>query len=171
MRGIPLLFVDKVGCTNWNVSCRIMPNQYPTNSPRLGLTQLCLEHWSDNEVTHIWCRWQPATSGSSSDRTRTELTCHFSWNAFLTLHTRVSDDIRVALHHHSPFTAIPRLLLWIHTSAFWDDAMQAGRRVPTLFFLGGGQWRTREGLGVPNPHRNSEGPPKSCQIQPDCENC
>jgi len=37
------------------------------------------------------------------------------------------------------------------------------------------QWRT-EGGGLggiklpPNP-RNSEGPPKSCQTQPDCENC
>jgi len=102
IRGIPLLFDDKVGCTDWNVSCRIMPNQYPTNSPRLVLTQLSLDHWSDNEVTHIWCRWQPATSGSTSDHTRTELTCHFSWNAFLTLHTRVWDDVTVALSHQSP---------------------------------------------------------------------
>jgi len=31
------------------------------------------------------------------------------------------------------------------------------------------QWRT-EGGGS-NPLRNSEGPPKSCQKQPDCENC
>ena len=30
----------------------------------------------------------------------------------------------------------------------------------------------RGGLGVFNPPpRNSEGPPKSCQTQPDCENC
>ena len=33
------------------------------------------------------------------------------------------------------------------------------------------QWRTEGGVGVLNPPRNSEGPPKSCQIQPDCENC
>ena len=31
---------------------------------------------------------------------------------------------------------------------------------------------TRGGLGCSNPPlRNSEGPPKSCQTQPDCENC
>ena len=29
----------------------------------------------------------------------------------------------------------------------------------------------RGGLGCSNPpHQNSEGPPKSCQTQPDCEN-
>ena len=28
----------------------------------------------------------------------------------------------------------------------------------------------RGGLGCSNPPRNSEGPPKSCQTQPDCEN-
>jgi len=35
------------------------------------------------------------------------------------------------------------------------------------------QWRTEGGLGVqpPLPPRNSEGPPKSCQTQPDCEKC
>jgi len=35
------------------------------------------------------------------------------------------------------------------------------------------QWRTEWGLGcsTPPPPRNSEGPPKSCQTQPDCENC
>jgi len=35
------------------------------------------------------------------------------------------------------------------------------------------QWRTEGGFGVlnPPPLRNSKGPPKSCQIQPDCENC
>ena len=36
------------------------------------------------------------------------------------------------------------------------------------------QWHTkgRVGLGGLNPPpRNSEGPPKSCQTQPDCENC
>ena len=35
------------------------------------------------------------------------------------------------------------------------------------------QWRTEGcGLGGSNPPlRNSEGPPKSCQTQPDCENC
>ena len=27
------------------------------------------------------------------------------------------------------------------------------------------------GLGCSTPPRNSEGPPKSCQTQPDCENC
>ena len=27
------------------------------------------------------------------------------------------------------------------------------------------------GLGCSNPPRNSEGPPKFCQTQPDCENC
>jgi len=36
-----------------------------------------------------------------------------------------------------------------------------------------GHWRTEEGFrGVqPPPPPNSEGPPKSCQTQPDCENC
>jgi len=35
------------------------------------------------------------------------------------------------------------------------------------------QWRTEGGLGgfKPPPPRNSEGPTKSCQTQPDCENC
>jgi len=34
------------------------------------------------------------------------------------------------------------------------------------------QWRTDGGLGSSNPPpRNSEGPPKSCQTQPNCENC
>ena len=35
------------------------------------------------------------------------------------------------------------------------------------------QWRTEGGGGVfnPPPPRNSEGPPKSYQTQPDCENC
>ena len=33
-------------------------------------------------------------------------------------------------------------------------------------------WRTEgRGFGPPPPPRNSEGPPKSCQTQPDCENC
>ena len=29
----------------------------------------------------------------------------------------------------------------------------------------------RGGWGVQPPPRNSEGPPKSCHTQPDCENC
>jgi hypothetical protein len=39
------------------------------------------------------------------------------------------------------------------------------------------QWRTEGGGGGAvwggsnSPPRNSEGPPKSCQTQPDCENC
>jgi len=37
------------------------------------------------------------------------------------------------------------------------------------------QWRTEGGWGGSNsalpPFRKSEGPPKSCQTQPDCENC
>ena len=35
------------------------------------------------------------------------------------------------------------------------------------------QWRAEGGFGRfnPPPPRNSEGPPKSCQTQPDCENC
>ena len=35
------------------------------------------------------------------------------------------------------------------------------------------QWRTGEGWEVqtPPPPRISEGAPKSCQTQPDCENC
>jgi len=33
------------------------------------------------------------------------------------------------------------------------------------------QWRIEEGVAVFNHPRNSEGPPKSCQTQPDCENC
>ena len=35
----------------------------------------------------------------------------------------------------------------------------------SVAYRGGG------GLGCSNPTRNSEGPPKSCQTQPDCENC
>ena len=34
------------------------------------------------------------------------------------------------------------------------------------------QWRTERGVwGAEPPPRNSEGPPKSCQTQPHCENC
>ena len=34
------------------------------------------------------------------------------------------------------------------------------------------QWRTEGGWGVqPPPPRNSDGPSKSFQTQPDCENC
>ena len=35
------------------------------------------------------------------------------------------------------------------------------------------QWRTEGGFGVFKPplRRNSEGPPKSYQTQPECENC
>ena len=33
------------------------------------------------------------------------------------------------------------------------------------------QCRTEGELGGSNPPRNSEGPPKSCQTQPECENC
>ena len=38
------------------------------------------------------------------------------------------------------------------------------------------RWRALVNSGVPRgvfkpPPRNSEGPPKSCQTQPDCENC
>ena len=35
------------------------------------------------------------------------------------------------------------------------------------------QWRTEGGGGLrgSNAPRNAEGPPKSCQTQPDCENC
>jgi len=36
------------------------------------------------------------------------------------------------------------------------------------------QWRTEMGVGgfnPPPPFRNSGGPPKSCQTQPDFENC
>ena len=46
-------------------------------------------------------------------------------------------------------------------------------RRPTVF-ISTHQWRT-EGAWVwgvqPPPPRNSEGPPKSCQTQPDCEKC
>ena len=35
-----------------------------------------------------------------------------------------------------------------------------------------GQWHTEGGFGVFKPPlRSSEGPPKSCQNQPYCENC
>jgi len=42
-----------------------------------------------------------------------------------------------------------------------------------LIWLRIGQWHTERGFGGlnPLPPRNSEGPPKSCQTQPDCENC
>jgi len=33
------------------------------------------------------------------------------------------------------------------------------------------QWRTEGVWVVQTPPRNSEGSPKSCQTQPDCENC
>ena len=33
------------------------------------------------------------------------------------------------------------------------------------------QWRTEGGGWGVQPPQNSEGPPKSCQTQPDCENC
>ena len=33
------------------------------------------------------------------------------------------------------------------------------------------QWCTEGRLGCSTPPRNSEGPLKSCQTQPDCENC
>jgi len=39
-----------------------------------------------------------------------------------------------------------------------------------LHDLRGDQWRTEGGWGF-NPPGNSEGPSKSCQTQPDCENC
>ena len=41
-------------------------------------------------------------------------------------------------------------------------------------FVSPNQWRTEGGevSAIQTPHpRNSEGPPKSCQTQPDCENC
>ena len=51
----------------------------------------------------------------------------------------------------------------------------------SVFFYGGKktcghfcaceQWRTEGGWGVQPSPRNSEGPPKSCQTQPDCEHC
>ena len=38
--------------------------------------------------------------------------------------------------------------------------------------IGSDQWRTEGGVfGGSTPPRNSEGPPKSCKTQPDCENC
>ena len=58
------------------------------------------------------------------------------------------------------------------------DAVPTGR-IPTVkitgeiasstavAYRGAGAWG---GLKIPPP-RNSEGPPKSCHIQPDCENC
>jgi len=42
----------------------------------------------------------------------------------------------------------------------------------TAYMLAVGQWRTEGSFGVfKPPPPNSEGPPKSCQTQPDCENC
>ena len=46
------------------------------------------------------------------------------------------------------------------------------KRLSRPDIMGLKQWRTEGGFGVFNPPpRNSEGPPKSCQTQPDCENC
>jgi len=41
-----------------------------------------------------------------------------------------------------------------------------------FYFIYLSHWRTEGGLEVfKPPPRNYEGPPKSCQTQPDCENC
>ena len=45
--------------------------------------------------------------------------------------------------------------------------VSSGNSLPTVAYWGGGG----EEFGVLKPPRNSEGPPKSCQTQPDCENC
>ena len=39
--------------------------------------------------------------------------------------------------------------------------------VKVILALFSWQWRTEGGLGCSNPPRNSEGPPKLCQTQPD----
>ena len=47
----------------------------------------------------------------------------------------------------------------------WSSSLEVGRGADN-------RWRTEGGLGGSTPPpRNSEGPPKSCQTQPDCENC
>jgi hypothetical protein len=50
-------------------------------------------------------------------------------------------------------------MVWISAS------MKARRRYDAVAYWGGG------GFKHPPTPRNSEGPPKSCQTQPDCENC
>jgi len=56
----------------------------------------------------------------------------------------------------------------LHVRFSWKDCERAMESLSK----GQPQWRTEGGLGGggSNPPRNSKGPPKSCQIQPDCEN-
>ena len=52
-----------------------------------------------------------------------------------------------------------------------QDVRKKGSKIlklPRLATVCQTQWRTEGGF---KPPRNSEGPPKSCQTQPDCENC
>ena len=57
----------------------------------------------------------------------------------------------------------------------WRRASTAAGKAPSVWWQGygvrSGQWHTEGGLGCSTPPpRNSEGPPKSCQTQSDCEN-
>ena len=77
---------------------------------------------------------------------------------------------------HALFLAnLPTQTLHIFIFSFMCAACPV-HLVPLDYFtsiMSGEQWRTERGeFGVFNPPpRNSDGPPKSCQTQPDCENC
>ena len=65
----------------------------------------------------------------------------------------------MATNRTSKLNKIPELYSDFEATAF-------GGRIKT------NHWRTEGGVGgFKPPPRNSEGPPKSCQTQPDCENC
>ena len=71
-------------------------------------------------------------------------------NSFLHIRTKMSP---------SPTT----FCCWQHTYFLYQNV----NRTATSH-----QWRTEGvGWGVQHPYPNSGGPPKSCQTQPDCENC
>ena len=69
-------------------------------------------------------------------------------------------------------TASDRFGFVTQQDGLWE--VMTSKSTENIFFLhifhSSGVPRGR-GLGGSNPPRNSEGPPKSCQTQPDCENC
>ena len=65
------------------------------------------------------------------------------------------------------------ICLCIELSRTQVKRMRSLGKAPRVLNLRTKQWRTEGGFGVfkPPPRRNSEGPSKSCQTQPVCENC